>query len=238
MRYYTIEEIIFGLRSEYIKSVELLKELQKRIVTDEKVASYKLVWGNKYGVDECEKLIFSYELNHSEEYKQLIDKILKIQYLWMLDYKKLATLDKSKHFYIIDRPRFTKKVSELLKNDEFLNSIEFINKYRMLYQDEIQFSRNSIRLNTYDLSYYCNYNPERIYISAKDTIITPKRLEENLKDFADINGLDTYHNKIISQYNPKEIYLEKEFDCNSECLKVQEDSKRLILTPTSKPKRL
>lgn len=240
---YTLKQVLFALRKEYVEVQQQLNELNKYVSTSNKVKSYYFyLKGNP-----CNVYLYL------QKKKNLLEKMgfLSVPYIYEseLDHNVSEEIEKKYYYYnkemcsITYPEELNKKAKKIIHTDFAKNIVE--NKDINIPCVEKEFSFFSI--STADMSLINGINvecPYFRYFAYKDLLqlINEKRITcDDIFDILNIkldgNCLNEYYYNILDNYEEKEIEIDDKFNSRVTDIEIIEEPKKLILRPTRLSKK-
>ena len=235
---YTLKQIIFGLRKEYIEIERQLVELKKYVDVTNKVESFDFhISGNPSKLFLC-----------LYKKKNLIEKIEMMlgTYVHGITNYKVTNGTRKEYYYknreicsINNQRELNHQIKQIVQTDFFRNIVA--NNYDSIPCRENEFNNIHISagyiglINNSDSSYpYFDYYPrkDKLVMQNEKRIITPEDIYKLLNLSIDGIYLNDYHRKILDNFEEKEIDIEDNFNDKKAKLQIIEEPKKLILRPT------
>lgn len=241
---YTLKQVLFALRKEYVEVQKQLNELNKYVSASNKVKSCNFyLRGNP-----CNVYLYL------EKKKNLLEKIgfLAIPYIYEseLDHNVSEKIEKEYYYYnkemcsITDTEKLKETAKKIIHTDFAKNIVE--NKGINMPCVEKEFSFFSIR--TGDMTLINGINAERPffrYFAPKDILqlINEKRITcDDIFNILNIklngNCLSEYYYNILDNYEEKAIEIDDKFNSKVADIEIIEEPKKLILRPTRISKKI
>ena len=234
---YTFEQIIFGLRKEYLEVEKQLAELKQYIDVSNKVDDYY------FHIAGYPSKLFLY-LNKKKNLLEKIELSLNQYILGVTNFD--VTKGVNDNYYsrkkvictINNKEELNKKIAEFIHTDFFMQIAA--NNYVSIPCNENKTNTILIGpghiglINRIDGDYpHLDYYPRKdaLIIMNKEKNITPEDILNILNLSLDRNYLNYYHHRVLDNYEEKEIDIEDSFTSNKVELEIIDEPKKLILRP-------
>ncbi len=241
---YTLGQIMFALREEYIRVQAELDELSKEfIIPNDKLVDYGFFLA-PYG-----RMVF-----YLEERKNLLDRVMSKLGMYVAPVNYQSTYDLAKEIKneyktpsgvgiatIERKEELQQEVRRILDMDYTKNIVEYCNS-SLLRKRVFPDNSNSkyLLIRGYEMFYGENYYPTFCYMRKDDEFLMnhERRIGKILsEDIYSILGVEFNRNKfneycqnVIDNYQEKDVEIIGNFNSNKIRMKLEEEPKKLILT--------
>jgi len=233
---YTLKQILFALRKEYIEVEKQLKELEKYVTITGKIddVSFHI---HDFNVPKTIDM-------YLRKRQTLLDRIRETIGLtgiytrgvafWMLPEElDAACYWKGKQVCsITDSDGFAKSINDIIESD-FVKNI-FLN----IPRDDDKLSLNITARGTSLFEKGTNFCPisynstgNNINIKRQQSVMTPSYIHDLFNIEFGCENFNDYYKRIIDNYEEKEIDIVDTFDSNYSQLEIIEQPKKLVLKP-------
>lgn len=233
---YSLKQILFALREEYLEVEKRLKELEK----------YVNITGN---IDDISFYIHDFNVQKTidmylRKKQTLVDKIREVLGLngiytrgvafWMVPNELEAACywKRKKVCSITDLDNFTKSINDIIESD-FVKNIRL---YTPIKKGNFVLDTNAFGVSLLERGINLSrldYNPKEdiINIEREQRIVTPSYVKDLFNIKFDSESFSDYHKGILDNYEEKEIIIADDFDSDSLELEIIAEPKKLILIP-------
>ena len=233
---YTLKQILFALRKEYIEVEKQLKELEK----------YVTITGD---IDDISFHIHDFNVPKTidmylRKKQTILDKIRETIGLtgiytrgvafWMVpsEIEQACYWKRKKVCSVTDLDGFTKDIKNIIESDFVKNTILDV----MCENNHFELNINAWGTILYDKEQYfstINYSSKDNVLSVerKKDIITPDYIYNLFNIEFGCERFNDYYKGIIDNYEEKEIDIVDTFDSNYSQLEIIEQPKKLVLKP-------
>ena len=234
---YTFEQIIFGLRKEYLEVEKQLAELKQYVDVSSKVDDYY------FHIAGYPSKLFLY-LNKRKNLLEKIEMSLGQYMFGSTHFDVTNGVDTSYYSRkkaictINNKEELDKKIEAFIHSDFFMQIVA--NNYVSIPCNENKVNTLLIGPGYMELINGINcYYPHLEYLPRQDVleianeekIITSDDIFKLLNLSLNGNYLNDYHYKVLNNYEKKEIEIEDSFDSNRAELEIIDEPKKLILRP-------
>lgn len=234
---YTFNQIIFGLRKEYLEVERQLTKLKKYVQVSSKVEDFHF----HIAGDPSKLLLYLHKK------KNLLEKIEMLlgQYIHGTTNYNVTNGANNNYYYnkkeicsITCQEKLNKKIEEIVQTDFFKNIIA--NNYTSIPCNEnklntLQITQGHIGLinGVNGLYPHLDYYPHEdiLVMKNEEKIITPDDIYKLLNLSLDGKYLNDYHHRVLDNYEEKEIDIEDSFNSKEAKLEIIEEPKKLVLKP-------
>lgn len=233
---YTLKQILFALKNEYLAVEKKLEELEKFVI----------VTGD---IDDISFQIHDFNVPKTidmylRKKQSLLDKIretlgfsgiyTKGVAFWMVpsEIEQACYWKRKKVCSISDLDGFTKDIKEIVESDFIRNTILDV----ICENNNCDLNINARGISLYDKednisSLEYNSGGNSLDIKSKHSVITPNYVNDILNIQFDRDSFNEYFKSIIDNYIEKEIDIVDDFYSNHSQLEIIEEPKKLILKP-------
>lgn len=240
---YTLKQIIFALRKEYLEVEKQLNDLKKYATANDSINDFQFRLTH-FSSNTCRMIL------DLKKKKNLLDKIKKILGTYPYGLYCDVTTKVEKSYYIGYRGILTisnleelrKAINEIMQTDFVQNIVANNgsaipcneNKYNKLFiiTGGIDFRTSMKPSYDDDLPwswfYYYSHRDEIVVKNGKK-IITPEDIYESFDLSFSSSYLNNYHRKFLDNYEEKEVDIDGIFNSTKVNLEIIEEPKKLIL---------
>ncbi len=231
MKEYSVKNIIFGLRGEYLKNQNKVNELKKYILCKHDYDLYLTRLNDREPLDAV--ISFSEDSKQQKSdryvstagfiYEGKTDSFYENNYIQLIDKEQF-----SKDVKDIDRTDFSQNMSmylpDMIKRPKGISNI-------ILFDNLMEYRYTSDSFNIIRSAFYNPYD-DKVYFETNAPFrkANKKMIREILDEKIPEYVFRRYHKEIMDKYGEKEIIIDNsKKDNKCTCYEIIEDEKQLIL---------